>query len=305
MAQSIERFGQLVPVVVVADGIGHVLIDGYLRVKALKKLGVDLVSAQQWPDTEAAALISLLARMQQRDWDLYEQAAILQELRMGHQLSSADIARLVGKDKSWVTRRLMLFDTLSDEMIALVRDGVISAWSAQRVLVPLARANTEHAALVANALKKENIATRKLAVFFDHYKKSNRKTRQNMAEDPHLFLKALEASTADGDAHTLSQGPEGRFLGDLRTVSHILLRLIKAVPQVLYCGLDILQRRQLLTAYAEAAALMQTLSQTIERTGDDQQSKAPANFNHASGRLQDPTYQPPGEGVAQHRASCH
>jgi hypothetical protein len=41
-----------------------------------------------------------------------------------------------------------------------------------------------------------------------------------------------------------------------------------------------LQRRQLLTAYAEAAALMQTLSQTIERTGDDQQSKAPANFNH-------------------------
>jgi ParB family transcriptional regulator, chromosome partitioning protein len=113
----------------------------------------------------------------------------------------------------------MLFDTLDDGMIALVRNGVISAWSAQRVLVPLARANAEHAVLVAAALKKENIPTRKLAVFFDHYKRSNRKTRQNMADDPHLFLKALEASTADSNAHMLRQGPEGRFFCDLRTVA--------------------------------------------------------------------------------------
>jgi ParB family transcriptional regulator, chromosome partitioning protein len=303
MAQSIERFGQIVPVVVVDAGpTGHVLIDGYLRVKALKQLGADLVAARQWSDTESAALISLLARMQQRNWDLYEQAAILQELRLGHQLSCADMARLLGKDKSWVARRLMLFDTLDDGMIALVRNGVISAWSAQRVLVPWARANAEHAVLVAAALKKENIPTRKLAVFFDHYKRSNRKTRQNMADDPHLFLKALEASTADSNAHMLRQGPEGRFFCDLRTVSHILLRLIKAVPQVLYCGQEALQRRRLLTAYAEAAALMQTLSRDID---DDQQSTAPANFNLASNRLQDPAYQPPGEGIAQHRAPCH
>lgn len=126
-----------------------------------------------------------------------------------------------------------------------------------------------------------------------------------MADDPHLFLKALEASTADKDAHILRQGPEGRFLGDLRTVSHILLRLIKAVPQVLYCGQEILQRRRLLTAYAEAAALMHILSGAIERTGDAQQPKEPANFNLASGRMQDPANQPPGESIAQLCAPCH
>ena len=306
MAESIECFGQIVPVVVVAgEGLGHVLIDGYLRVKALKHLRSDLVKAQQWPGSEPDALVSLLTRMQQRNWDLYEQAAILQELRLGHQLSCAAIARLLGKDKSWVARRLMLFDTLDDAMLALVRSGVVSAWSAQRVLVPLARANAAHAALIGAALKKENIPTRKLAVFFDHYKKSNRKTRQNMVDDPHLFLKALEAKAADSCARILQQGPEGRFFSDLRTVRHILPRLIKAVPRVFYRGQDIVQRRRLLAAYADAAALMQTLSGAIERTGDDLQSKAPANLDLAPGRLQDPAYQPPGESVAQHGASCH
>ena len=58
LAESIERCGQIVPCIVVAasgrqDGEGGgaqalVLIDGYRRVGALRRLGRDTVGVEQW-----------------------------------------------------------------------------------------------------------------------------------------------------------------------------------------------------------------------------------------------------------------
>jgi ParB-like chromosome segregation protein Spo0J len=304
MAESMAQFGQLVPVLVMQAST-PVLIDGYLRVKALTRLKLDLVAAHLWPGSESDALIHVLAGQQGRSWELFEQAAILQELHLGHRLSRSTIARLLAKDKSWVVRRLQLFDTLDDETIALIRAGVISAWSAQRVLVPVARANPEHAKMIAAGLKKQSLSTRQLGLFFEYYKRSNRKARQHMASDPHLFLKTLEARANDQAAKTLEQGPAGLWLKDMRVVKHILARLVKGAPQVLYRGQLRLERRRFLTAYADAAEQMQVLSQAIERSADDRQSTTPDDFNPAPGRLPDSGNPPAGEGLAQHGASGH
>jgi hypothetical protein len=72
----------------------NILIDGYLRVEALKRRGQDMVHAQIWPDNEAGALIHLLA--QGRSWDIFEQAALLKELYIHHELTQAQIARHLG-----------------------------------------------------------------------------------------------------------------------------------------------------------------------------------------------------------------
>src|SRR5688572_29724811 len=54
---SLAERGQQVPVIVVAEGERFVLIDGYLRVEALRRLGRDLVAATQWPLAEREALL--------------------------------------------------------------------------------------------------------------------------------------------------------------------------------------------------------------------------------------------------------
>ena len=47
LASSIERFGQILPVIVLREGINSfVLLDGYLRVKALKHCLRDTVMAE-------------------------------------------------------------------------------------------------------------------------------------------------------------------------------------------------------------------------------------------------------------------
>lgn len=306
MADSLSRYGQRMPVLVAVDhSFGHVLIDGYLRVKALRQMGQDLVTARLWPQSESDALVYMMVNMQGRTWDVYEQAAVIKELHLSHQISIGRIAQLLGKDKSWVSRRLLLLQTLDDELIALICNGTISSWSAQRILTPMARANAEHAKCLAAALKKEKISTRRLALFFEHYKKSNHKIRQNMVTDPHLFLKALYAKAAQADANMLNQGPEGRWIKDIRTVKHIMARLVKAVPAVFYAGQSRLDRRRLLTAFADTAAVMQALSRAVERSGDDKQPKAPDDFVLAPQRMQNTAHQPDFKGIAQYGSPRH
>jgi len=54
---SIAEVGQQVPVIAIAEGERLVLIDGYLRVEALHRLGRDTVRAIAWPVTEPEALV--------------------------------------------------------------------------------------------------------------------------------------------------------------------------------------------------------------------------------------------------------
>src|SRR6202795_3918165 len=71
IAHSIERCGQVVPCIVVAvsgrgEGEPLVLIDGYRRVAALRRLGRDTASVEQWTCDLTDALLGLLARTQNR-----------------------------------------------------------------------------------------------------------------------------------------------------------------------------------------------------------------------------------------------
>ncbi len=144
MAESIDRFGQIAPVLVVkGKDFRHILIDGYLRIQALNRLGQDKANAQVWVGKESDALLYILARNQERNWDAYEQASLIRELHLHHELSQVEISRLLGKDQSWVSRRLALLDSLPEGIIEAVRSGHISTWSANRIPVPMARANLE------------------------------------------------------------------------------------------------------------------------------------------------------------------
>ena len=101
--------------------------------------------AEIWFCNEAEALVQVLMKTQERQWDALEQAYMIKELQERHHLSQDRIAALMGKDKSWVSRRVSLLHVLPDEILQMVRTGHVSIWAATRVLAPLARANPDHA----------------------------------------------------------------------------------------------------------------------------------------------------------------
>jgi transcriptional regulator with XRE-family HTH domain len=265
LAACIENSSLISPVSTVKEGdFSFVLIDGYLRVRALNRCGKDTVLAEIWSCKEWEALLRVLMRTQERKWQALEQALMIQELRERHHLTQQEIAHRMGRNQSWVCRRLALLELLSEDMVELVQKGCISSWAAARVLAPMARAIPEHAKILADNLVKEPICTRDLMDLFRHYQKANRKQRERMVHQPILYLKALRLREEAQQGLALKDGPEGRWLKDIRMAAHILRRLIKDLPIVLYAGQSNLDQRTLLTAFKDIKELFLTLEKQIK-----------------------------------------
>jgi ParB/RepB/Spo0J family partition protein len=294
LADSIERCGQISPVITLKQGdSAFVLLDGYLRIAALKRCGKDTVLAQVWRHfKESEALIMVIAKNQGRRWELVEQACLIRELQDRHNLSQEKIASMLGRNKSWVSRRISLVSALPEQILSWVLSGHISTWAATRVLVPLARANKAHANALAKDLVKEYISTRDLTTFFQHYQKANRNKRELMVKHPAMFIKALHCREEENQADFLKQGPEGRWLKDLKMSGHVFRRLIKQVSTVIYQGQSRLDRRTLLTAFEDVKKLMLSLERKIMRfANEDNTGEETSRCDDASAGHQDPKYQ--------------
>jgi ParB/RepB/Spo0J family partition protein len=190
---SIHANGLQVPITVVASGLPDrpwVVIDGHLRILALKALGHDLVAANVWQLDAANALLYAWRHNKSRGWDVLEEANLLQELFTTHQYSQAKLARQFGKSASWVGYRLQLLTDLPDFIKEAIYQGSLSSWVASRILIPFARANSDHAEQFVNYLTAAKPHTsREITAFYENYLRSNKKVRAELALNPSIFFK--------------------------------------------------------------------------------------------------------------------
>jgi len=239
IARSIEQGGQAVPCIVVADPpvtAGDkeplVLIDGYRRVAALRRLGRDTARVECWACDVGEALLGVLARAQGRSFAAIEEALQVREITQGLGLSQHEVARRCGRDVSWVSRRLQLISALPDAAVAAVREGRLSSWAAARVVAPLARANYEHADRLLRVLAEAPLSTRELRCWFEHYQRASRATRERLVDHPQLFVRAHQENAEQHTIERLRNGPQGECEADLRRLNEIIARVRKRLPQL-------------------------------------------------------------------------
>ena len=260
LTRSIERNGQLVPDEQ-AD-LHWVLIDGYRRLAALQQLGEDLIWVDVWDHPVDEALLLCLARAPERAWEAIEEAALLQELARRYSLR--EIARRIGRDVSWVSRRLSLFKALPEDLLEAVRQGKLSVWAASRILAPLARANPEHARTLLAGLEQQPVSTRELKRLYEHYQQANRAQRARLVENPRLFLQALQSKEEASDDKRLAEGPEGIWYKDLAVTAKLLKRLLGQVPTLFTPQQPPLERERLKQAFTRLKITFQRLDKCIE-----------------------------------------
>ena len=144
MERSLLREGQVTPVVCYRAGERVEVIDGFKRLRVVRRLGwpelwADIVEV----DSATAKVLVVKANGGAALTDL-EQAWVVRALYRQDKLTQSEIGRLLGRDKSWVSRRLMLAEGLSSGVEAGVRLGLITA-SAAREIGRLPRGNQDGA----------------------------------------------------------------------------------------------------------------------------------------------------------------
>jgi ParB family chromosome partitioning protein len=300
LAASIERCGQLIACIAVPDGDERlVLVDGYRRVAALRRLGRDTACIEPWTCELTQALLKVMAGAQGRPLAVLEEALLLRELVHGQGLSQHEVARRSGRDVSWVSRRLQLLCGLPDALLAAVRRGAVSTWAATRVLAPLARANAGHAAQLLVALEATPLSTRELQCWFEHYRVSSHSTRDHLVAHPRLFIEAWQARDEQRADARLRDGPEGQCASELRQLLAIISRLRQRLPQL---GPPA-QGESLASALRHLRIAIDALQSDLRRYLDHDCSRdPPERANPAGAGPQRARDQPPAQAVAQHGA---
>ncbi len=142
MGRSLERYGQLSPVVAcLEDGTPH-LIDGFKRFSAARRVpALPRLRARVFTSDERTAKAAILGlnRVAGRTRDL-EEAWIVHALVREDGLTQKDVAALLGCHKTWVCRCLALVERLGAEAKEKIRLGLLSV-SVARELVRLPPGN--------------------------------------------------------------------------------------------------------------------------------------------------------------------
>lgn len=278
---SISSYGQIVPALVVAENDKFILIDGYLRLNALKECGHDCIHVQILEDAEVNALFTLLSQDSIRHYEAIEQASLINELHSRFSCSFSEIAKRLGRDKSWVKRRLDLVTSLPDEIQQAVMNGNVSTWAASHVLVPLSRVNAKDACQLTENIIKDPVSTRELNALYEHYQKSTRKVRDRIIAQPALFAKTIKQQAQDREAKQIADGPEGKWQHDITVVCHILKRLLKTAEYVFYPSIDEFQYRQRCIWIKNAEETLIELKERARKTHDNPDIP-PDNFRDES-----------------------
>jgi ParB family chromosome partitioning protein len=261
---SLAAIGQQVPVVVVSgEGPARfVLVDGYKRVRALRRLGQDLVGATCWDLSEAEALILDRLLHTGAGATALEHGWLLHELQVRFALSLEELARRFARSPSWVSRRLALVEALPAAIQAHVQRGALPAHAAMKYLVPLARANREACTRLVAAIAGQGLTTREVGQLYAAWREGLPAIRERVLTAPLLFLKARQAVAPVPD-------DEGRLLlGDLDLLTVVARRARRRLRQGAFQRLLPPERQEVIRLAAAAGEEMAGLAARLREEDD-------------------------------------
>jgi ParB family transcriptional regulator, chromosome partitioning protein len=134
LTASIEASGLLQPVIVRPRNGKFELIAGERRWRAIQRLGwAKIPAVVRDVDDQTLLTLALIENLQRNDLTSIDEAAGYQRLGEEFKLPQAEIARLVGRNRSTVANLLRLLK-LPDEVKTLVQDGKLSEGHARALL---------------------------------------------------------------------------------------------------------------------------------------------------------------------------
>lgn len=266
---SIHEHGLLTPITVIpARNVGSswVVIDGHLRIESLKELGHDLVSATAWDIEASDALLKAWRYNASRPWEQFEEANLIQELITLHRYSQAQLAKQLGKSASWVSYRLQLLKDLPEFVRIVIHQGILSSWTASRILIPFARANSSHAKQFVDYLVGVNRHnSRDINAFYEHYLRSNRYVRKKIAANPSLFFKVHALTKLEAAASCDKLAPEHVWESKITQITICLQVLQTILPAIFYPQQSQNEKEDLIASFNQLKSNFNLLQHALSR----------------------------------------
>lgn len=271
---SLAEHGQQMPIVVVGstEPDRFVLVDGYKRVRAIRRLGGDTLRAACWElDELEAVLLGRLMRPTGQQ-SAFEQGLWLQELQGRFGLGLEELARRFDRSPSWVSRRLALVRDLPEAVQQRVVRGELVAHAAMKCLVPLARANREGCERLVEAIAGKDLTSRQIGQLVAAFRSGGAKTRALVLSDPLLVLKARAGVGQPSLAEP--RGPAEELLRDFDVLGSVARRAVKRLCEGVVGRLAPPEREELLGGFRQLDREIDRLRRQLGKEMEDARSAA-------------------------------
>jgi ParB family chromosome partitioning protein len=206
LADSIKSSGLLQPPVVRPAGSGFELIAGERRWRAVQQLGWTRIPVMvREVDDQAALSLALIENLQRDDLSAIDTALGYQQLMGEFGIAQAEVARLVGRDRSTVSNTLRLLK-LPERLQKLLRTGELSEGHARALLG------------VAEPARQVELASRAVAEGWS-VRQTEREAQQGgapAAARPSMMKKSPEPAPASADARRVEEVLRQRLGTDVR-----------------------------------------------------------------------------------------
>ena len=194
MRRSLEEHGQLTALVLFAQGEQLEIIDGFKRARAARAIGWRTISARLVDVSSVDAKLRLRELHDGRALTEIEEAWLVRSLYRDDGLSLPEIARLLGRHRSFVWRRLMLVESLDDSVQADVRLGLL----VPRAAVAVSRLPRGNQIAASQVVVRRGLTVRQTDLF----------VAEVLAEEDLAARTALLSRWLDGHAPKKPPGPQ-------------------------------------------------------------------------------------------------
>lgn len=294
---SLESDGQRVPLIVIPseESGRYVVVDGFRRLRALRRLGRDMIQVLIWPEGEVDALVTAHHLEHPRPRSPLEDAYLIRALQKEHGLSQCEIGRRLGHTQSWVSRRLGLISDLPGWLQTMVHSGDVSCRSATRCLLPMARAIKSDAEALGRSLRGTRLSTRQVESLYEAWRRGDERARRLVVEHPVLVLQSLEITKeAEWSRH---ESDSAKLLSDLEKVLALSRRASRLLDRVLLEGAEPETVERLSHAWRKVRATWELLDTQLKEEGIlDDRSRDASDDSCAERGWAEPTDHRPDAG---------
>lgn len=169
------------------QGVGscgeRILLDGFKRLRCARKLHIGVVPYLSLAADEAVGIIELIRISNAKSLSILEQARLIDALMKVHQMSNAEIAKMLERSKAWVSVRTGILSQMSHSVMHKVFKGQFPVYSFMYTLRQFMRINNVKKAEAdefVNAVAGRHLSTRDIDLLANAYFKGPEEFREQI-----------------------------------------------------------------------------------------------------------------------------
>ena len=248
----------------------RILLDGFKRLRCAQKLGIGRAPYVSMGADEVLGIIELIRISNAKSLTILEQARFVDELKSFHRMSTAEIAELLERSKSWVSVRTGIMAEMSDYILDQIFKGRFPVYSYMYTLRPFIRINgIQNSELddFVRSVSGKNLSIRNIEILANGYFRGSEALRKQ--------IKSGHITWALGrlkESHTAPSGCsqiESAMIRDLEILSKYMQRVATKTKNPKYKTNAFFAQANLLTGgiLRQADSFLTAIRTFHDRTG--------------------------------------